>query len=95
MVCEHLRPLEEALIAAGIRETFRGQAWSDNCREWVYFDCVLNLASLRQRIAFAPCVIDHEHRGTHSGQEAGFVCEACHDAIVGNHPSYAHGPDFG
>ena len=40
---------------------------------------------IRERIELAPCVKDHEHLGTHDGQEAGFVCEACHDAIMGVH----------
>jgi hypothetical protein len=87
MTCEHLRPLEEAILASGIRETFRGQAWSDNCREWVYFACWFNLAALRQRHQLAPCVIDHSHRGTHDGQERGLVCAMCHDALMG---SYEH-----
>ena len=42
MVCEHLYPLEQALLAAGIAETYRGQPWSRNCREWVYFDADLD-----------------------------------------------------
>ncbi len=41
MTCEHLRSLEQAMIAGGMRETFRGQAWSNDCREWVYFQCLL------------------------------------------------------
>lgn len=86
MLCEHLQPLEAALHTANIRETFRGQAWSSNCREWVYFDCILNLPLLRQRFALPDFVKDHIHRGTHDGQEAGFVCERCQDAIMGNHP---------
>lgn len=94
MVCEHLRPLEEALTQAGIREVYRGQAWSQNCREWVYFACVLDLRSLRQRFALPSCVVDHEHRGTHDGREAGFVCELCHDGIMGHHPSDPVGPKF-
>jgi hypothetical protein len=44
MTCEHLRPLEQAMIDAGMKETFRGQAWSNNCREWVYFDCFIDTA---------------------------------------------------
>ena len=28
MICQHLRELEEAIRAAGISETFRGQAWT-------------------------------------------------------------------
>jgi hypothetical protein len=83
MLCEHLRSLERELIDAGIRETFRGQAWSSNCREWVYFDCWLDRASIRKRLDFASVVKDHEHRGTHDGQESGFVCAACNDAIMG------------
>lgn len=88
-MCEHLRRLEEELQAGGITETYRGQAWSENCREWVYFACVLDLAALRARFDLAPCVIDHQHRGTHDGSEAGFVCAQCHDAIMGAHPDVA------
>ncbi len=83
MVCEHLQPLEAELKQAGIKETFRGQAWSHNCREWVYFDCHLDLASIRQRLNLAACVIDHENTDSHSGTERGLVCQEHHDAIVG------------
>jgi hypothetical protein len=85
MVCEHLSALEQQMLSAGLRVTFRGQAWSRNCREWVYFDCLLDRAAIRERIEFASCVKDHEHLGTHDGQEAGFVCEECHDAVMGVH----------
>jgi len=83
MLCEHLASLERELVSAGVQETFRGQAWSDNCREWVYFACWLDRAAIRARLAFDDCVKDHEHRGTHDGQETGFVCMACHDAVMG------------
>jgi len=88
-MCEHLAPLEAALLAAGMRVTFRGKAWSDNCREWVYFDCLLDRTALRRRFPFPPSVTDHERLGTHDGQEAGFVCTACKDAVMGLHPSCA------
>lgn len=94
MVCEHLQPLEQALMEAGIEETFRGAAWSRNCREWVYFRCVLDRRSLRERLALPAYVVDHEHLGTHDGQEAGFVCQLCHDAIMGSHPRYPVGCEF-
>jgi hypothetical protein len=83
MVCEHLSALERALVAGGIAVTFRGQAWSQNCREWVYVDCFLDVPALRRRFALAPSVQEHAHRGTHDGQERGLVCATCHDAIVG------------
>lgn len=85
MTCEHLRPLEEAILASEIRETYRGAAWSQNCREWVYFDCFLDLLAVRDVIELADCVIEHAHRGTHDGQERGFVCTICNDAIMGRY----------
>ena len=96
MLCEHLVQLERELLASGIAETFRGQAWSSHCREWVYFDCYLDRPAIRARLPFAPCVVDHEHLGTHDGQEAGFVCAECRDAVMGVHSRYAAGrPVFG
>jgi hypothetical protein len=84
MTCEHLNSLEAAMHAAGLRETFRGQPWSDNCREWVYFDCWIDLAAVRERHVLAECVHDHIHRGTHDGSERGLVCAQCHDALMGS-----------
>jgi len=94
MTCEHLRPLEQAIIGRGIPETFRGPAWSENCREWVYFDCYLDIETLRSRFALADCVEDHVHRGTHDGQERGFVCSVCHDGIMGRYEQSKGQPVF-
>lgn len=85
MTCEHLFSLERALLAAGIRVRFRGQAWSQNCREWVYFDVFLDTAAVRALLALPTCVEDHAHRGTHDGQERGLLCTTCHDAIMGRY----------
>ena len=76
-------------MAAGVAVTYRGKTWTSNCREWVYFNCCLDRESIRQRMTFAECVHDHEHRGTHDGQEAGFYCSACHDGVMGAHPAFA------
>ena len=86
-MCEHLADLERELIAASIPVTFRGRAWTENCREWVYFGCRLDRPALRARLGFPECVRDHEHVGTHDGQEAGFVCASCRDAVMGVHPA--------
>jgi hypothetical protein len=85
MTCDHLRPLEQAILARGIRETFRGKPWSQNCREWVYFDCFIDTDAVRRSLALPACVGDHVHRGTHDGQERGLVCSICHDAIMGRY----------
>ena len=84
MICKHLQPIEAELIHLGIAETFRGQAWTKNCREWVYFDCYLDLASLRKRLALDPCVVDHTNDDPRSGCERGLVCNIHWDAIVGS-----------
>jgi len=83
VVCEHLIALEQAILAVGIRETFRGQAWSSNCREWVCFDCFIDTDAVSRKLALADCVRQHLHRGTHDGQERGFVCSRCNDGIMG------------
>ncbi len=83
MVCEHLANLEQELIARKIPETYRGRPWSRNCREWVYFDCFLDTASIRKRLKLDECVEDHVNHDTKSGVERGLACNVHHDAIVG------------
>lgn len=83
MVCHHLRVLELALHAAQIRETSRGTPWSQNCREWVYFAVRLDVEALQRRFTFPSCVVVHENTDERSGLEMGFVCEECHDAVMG------------
>jgi hypothetical protein len=91
MTCIHLRKLEQEVIKSGIAETFRGKAWSKNCREWVYFNCCFDLESVYKRMGLDICVEKHIHLGTHDGQEAGFVCTKCNDAVMGHHPKYFSG----
>jgi len=91
MLCEHLIEFEKELQNRNVKETYRGQVWSLNCREWVYYDCYLNMEEIRKRIHFHPCVIDHEHLGTHDGQEAGFICTIHYDAVMGVHKTYSKG----
>ena len=83
MICEHLRSVEAAVVAAGAHETYRGQPWTDNCREWVYVDVRLDLADLRRRLDLDPCVVDHENTDPRSGTERGLVCTTHHDGVIG------------
>lgn len=83
MVCSHLSELEATLKDSGASETFRGQAWSRNCREWVYFNVVLDTKALQQRFTLGPTVRVHENLDPKSGQERGFECISCQDAVVG------------
>ena len=88
-MCEHLTSLEAAIMKAGIRETYRGQPWGQNCREWVYFDCVLDVGRIREQMDLPDCVIIHENTDPKSGIELGFYCATCHDAIMGRHPNHS------
>jgi hypothetical protein len=83
MVCEHLAKLERELIENDLKETFRGQAWSDNCREWVYYDVVLDVDCIRSRLALEPFVSVHENTDERSGTERGFICGMCKDGVMG------------
>ncbi|HEY4629599.1 MAG TPA: hypothetical protein VIH02_09985 [Flavobacterium sp.] len=84
---EHLAGLETELKNRGIKEAFRGKAWGESCREWVYFDCVLIIDKLRQRFNFPDYVKNHINEDNKSGMEVGFYCERCKDGIMGIHPS--------
>ena len=90
-VCEHLRPLEDELAAAKVPVTFAGQAWSSNCRHWVYVDAVLDCEALKTRLNLGPTVTVHSNDDPRSGREKGLVCNACKDAVVGIHPEDAKG----
>lgn len=87
-ICDHLRSIEDHIKSKGFQETFRGKAWSGNCRTWVYFEVVLDCEALIKRFGFLECVKVHEHIGTHSGTEMGLVCEIHQDGIMGLHPKF-------
>ena len=89
MICEHLRTIEAAIVAAGIAETHRGQVWTANCREWVYFDCRLDCEALMAAYDLGPTVASHKNDDPRSGLEAGLCCTECHDAVMGHHPDVA------
>ncbi len=93
-MCAHLLPLENELKAAGIEETFRGQAWTDNGREWVYFNCYLDVEKLIRRFKFAPFIQHHVNEDPKSGFEEGLVCTLCNDAIIGHHHLLEAGKDI-
>lgn len=90
-MCDHLLKLDLELKNSRIKETSRGEAWTKNTREWVYYDCVLNLEKLQKRFAFPDCVTIHINNDERSGLEAGFYCEECQDAVMGVHPFYGTG----
>lgn len=87
MICTHLHPLEKELTEKGIPELYRGQPWTENCREWVYYDCFLDAGKLISRLHLPACVEPYSNDDPKSGLEEGLVCNQCFDAIIGHHHS--------
>lgn len=87
MVCEHLRALEDELIARGHKVDYRSPSSSGGTHERIYFDVVFDTEALQKRFAFASCVQVSSYLGKHDGAEHGFECVEHHDAILGRHPS--------
>ena len=90
-VCEHLRPVEDHLNTLNCAVTFAGQAWSSNCRHWIYYQVPLDCEALRKRFNLPACVEIHSNDDPRSGREKGLVCSADHDGIIGRHPQDATG----
>jgi hypothetical protein len=86
-VCEHLLPVQQALMADGAKIQYCGQPWSSNCHIWVYFDRALNCEGLIIAHALPECVQIHDHRGTHDGSERGLVCTEHQDGLMGRYPA--------
>jgi hypothetical protein len=82
-MCEHLIELDNYIKSKNIKEIFRGQAWSENCREWVYYDCILNIDKLREKFNLDKCVEIHEYNEIKTANELGFYCSKCKDAVMG------------
>jgi hypothetical protein len=87
-MCIHLTEIEKDMAAAGIQILYRGQPWTDNCREWIYFDCYLDTRKLIEKYNLPDFVEVHVNNDVRSGKEAGICCSSCHDAIIGAHPDH-------
>jgi hypothetical protein len=90
-VCEHLRALEDELVAGGRKIAYAGQPWTENCRYWITFDVLLDCEALKKRLKLADVVTVHSNDDPRSGREKGLFCEACKDAVIGAHPEDAKG----
>ncbi len=86
-MCPHLLPLENYLKTKKVKEIYRGQVWCKNCREWVYYDIVLDTTYLIQQLKLDNCVVLHKYEDFKVGSEYGLFCTICNDGIMGKHPN--------
>ena len=90
-VCEHLRALEDELVASGRKIPYAGRPRSAHCRYWIAFDVLLDCGALKKRPKLGDGVTVHVNDDPRSGREIGLVYGACKDAIIGVHPEDAKG----
>jgi hypothetical protein len=89
-MCIHLKSLEDFLKRKNIKEVYRGQVWSKNCREWIYYDAILNPQKLKDKFHFDSSIIIHDYEDIKVGSELGLFCTLCNDAIIGTHPNSSY-----
>jgi len=87
--CEHLRPLEEAIVAAGVQFGPIISPYSENRTTWFMCDATFDEPALRKRLLLPEFVTYAEYDGRVAGSDATFACARCDHAILGCHPLYA------
>ena len=85
-MCLHLQKVEDYVNAKGLAEVFRGRSWGKNCREWIYFDCILDTEELKRKLELDPCVETHKYSDIKVADELGLFCTVCKDGIMGVNP---------
>jgi hypothetical protein len=71
-MCIHLIDLDNYIKDKGIKEIFRGKAWSKNCNEWVYYDCIIDIEKIKGEIIMDNCITIHEYNDIKIANELGF-----------------------
>jgi len=87
--CEHLRPLEDAILAAGVPFAPIVSPYAENHTTWFMCDATFDEPSLRRRLLLPEFVTYTEYDGRVAGSDATFACARCDHAILGCHPLYA------
>ncbi len=91
--CEHLRPVEEAVLAAGVRFGPIMSPWCNDSTTWFMCAATFDEPSLRKRLELPDFVRYSEYDGRVAGADATFACTRCDHAILGLHPLFAgHAP---
>jgi hypothetical protein len=85
-MCEHLHSAEQYLRASGAVEVWRGKPWQNNCREWIYFNCLFDPVALKQTLQLDSFIGMHDYFDIKGGAERGLFCTVCRDGLMGIHP---------
>ena len=80
---KEIRELASYLVNQGHTITFFGKAWSKQVGNWVYFDTVLDLESLRNHFQLASHITVHQNLDPKSGTEKGFIDQNTGEGVMG------------
>ena len=89
-ICEHLRPLAQALAEAKIALDPTSSPYNDDATWWACA-CSFNEAALRKRLGLDPCVTYVEYDGHVAGSDSTFTCTQHEVVFMGLHPLWAGG----
>jgi hypothetical protein len=87
--CEHLQPLETALVDNSIDLVAIESPYIANDYHWFGCECTFDAEALRERLKLDGRVRYYEFDGRASGSDATFTCDECRCVILGMHPSFA------
>ncbi len=86
-ICEHLRPLAQAIIDAGIALSPTESPYNDK-GTWFACDCTFDEAPLRARLGLDPALRYAEYEGMAAGSDATWNCDVDNQILMGPHPRH-------
>ncbi|GGG66445.1 hypothetical protein [Epilithonimonas arachidiradicis] len=81
---QELKKVISYLIKKRITINFIGKAWSNVDSVWIYFDTILNIPKLREKLSLSDNIIEHKNIDPRSGLELGFIDEMTNEGVMGN-----------
>ncbi|MPT31145.1 MAG: hypothetical protein E2600_05670 [Chryseobacterium sp.] len=81
---EELKKVIKYLINKKITINFIGKAWSNVDSVWIYFDTILNISKLREKLSLSDNIIEHKNTDPRSGLELGFIDKITNEGVMGN-----------
>jgi tetratricopeptide (TPR) repeat protein len=82
-LCEHLKRVEDYLVALGIKILDPAWRFGPNGEITVHYDAWLDISSLREKFQLDPCVGISEWDDRRGSDGRGFVCTVHQDSIEG------------
>ena len=80
---KELRKLAKQLKKEQCTITFFGKAWSKQTANWIYFDTVLAVETLKKTLNFGDHIQIHKNEDPRSGKELGFIDTKTGEGLMG------------